>query len=89
MHACFKTYYLLKQKLGSTDAIVGTSDLELKKQTLRYRRCILLAVVGGTPIESPSLARIVADGYLNSVKIWLDEILDTPEGTECHVLPCT
>jgi hypothetical protein len=61
---------------------VGTSDLELKKQTLRYRRCVLLAIVGGTPIESQSLARIVADGYLNSVKIWLDEILATPEGTE-------
>lgn len=74
----------VKQKLGSAEAIVGTQDLELKKQTLRYRRCVLLAVVGGTPIEYPSLARIVADGYLNSVKLWLDEILATPEGTESH-----
>jgi hypothetical protein len=85
-----KYRYPQNQKLGSADAIVGTPDLELKKQTLRYRRCLLLAIVGGTPTESPSLSRIVADGYLNSVKIWLDEILSTPEGTEefiCNHVP--
>ena len=74
------------QKLENVDAIIGPTDLELKKQTLRYRRCILLAVVGGTPIETPSLARVVADGYLNSVKLWLDEILAMPEGTQCRLL---
>jgi hypothetical protein len=70
-----------KQKVENTDKIfVGTVDPELKKQTLRYRRCIVLAVVGGTPIETPSLSRLVVNGYLDSVKLWLDEILSMPEG---------
>jgi hypothetical protein len=79
--SCFDHLFLtFKQKVENTDKIVGTVDPELKKQTLRYRRCIVLAVVGGTPIEAPSLARLVVNGYLDSVKLWLDEILSMPEG---------
>lgn len=40
----------------------------------------MLAVVGGTPIDSNSLASIVLDGYLSSVKVWLADILSPPLG---------
>ena len=45
-----------------------------------YRRCLVLALVGRTPTETPSLVRIVSDGYLNFVKLWLDDVLATPQG---------
>jgi hypothetical protein len=49
---------------------------------LEQRRTILLAVVAGTPKSSASLARILSEGFLNSVKQWLDEVLSSAVG-EC------
>jgi len=46
---------------------------------------VLLAIVGATPTESPSLDRILSDGYLLTVKSWLEEALSSSEGMFCIV----
>lgn len=52
----------------------------IKKNILVYRRCILLAVAGSTPSTHPSVAKVVNGGFLDSVKRWLDQILDGSVG---------
>lgn len=44
------------------------------------RRTILLAVAAGTPADSPTLESVIAEGYLNAVKIWLDDVLQHSVG---------
>lgn len=53
---------------------------ELKKKALDYRRSLILAMVANTPVDYPSVERLLSRGYLNTVKAWLDEILQNPEG---------
>lgn len=53
----------------------SAADEESRKRALILRRCMLLAVAGGTPPDSPSLSQALAKGYLDSVKNWLDDIL--------------
>ena len=65
---------LTPQKAESTEKVPASTD-DLKKAALEQRRCILLAIVGATPGSSPSLERVLSDGYLSSVKSWLDDIL--------------
>ncbi len=48
---------------------------EQKKSLMVQRRTILLAVVAGTPADSPILSRIIDEGYLSAVKMWLDDVL--------------
>ena len=52
---------------------------------LAQRRCIILAVVGSTPTYSNSLEYILSNGFLNTVKLWLDQILSGSVG-ECRLL---
>jgi len=68
------------QKVESIDKITGEASAEIKQKTLDYRRCIILAIVGATPTENPSLELVLSDGYLAAVKLWLDNVLSTPEG---------
>lgn len=71
---------ILLQKLESVDKSLGSEEAEIGKKVLDYRRCVVLAIVGATPTESPSLGRILSDGYLASVKSWLDDIFRNSEG---------
>jgi len=67
------------QKLDGVDKIAADTD-KAKKAVLEQRRTIVLAVVGGTPTDSPSLSHLLAKGYLDSVKTWLDDILSGLDG---------
>lgn len=71
--------FSLMQKAKDVSSIPAPSD-ELKKATLEQRRCILLAVVGGTPSNSPSLTRVLDKGFLVLVKTWLEDILSGSVG---------
>lgn len=53
---------------------------DMKKNLMVQRRTILLAAVAGTPGDSPALEKIIAEGYLNAVKTWLDDILQHSVG---------
>lgn len=45
-----------------------------KKAVLEQRRCLILAIVGSTP-PSKVLEKIVDNGYLTTIKVWLDDVL--------------
>ena len=49
-------------------------------EVIEFRRCIILAIVGLTPAESPSLKAVLDSGYLSEVKKWYDEILQGAVG---------
>jgi hypothetical protein len=51
-----------------------------QNSVLAQRRCIILAVVGSTPTNSTSLEYILSSGFLNTVKLWLDQILSGSVG---------
>lgn len=50
------------------------------KEVLEFRRCIVIGVVGSTPVESASVKAALESGYLNHVKTWYDEILQDKLG---------
>lgn len=69
---------LLPRKLFQMASIldsVATEDIERKKAALISRRCLVLALVGSTPSSVSSLDLILQNGYLSSVKAWMDDIL--------------
>jgi hypothetical protein len=49
--------------------------VESKKAILSQRRCIILAIVGATPSNNNTLASVLQNGFLSTVKSWLDNIL--------------
>lgn len=53
---------------------------DVPKETLEFRRCILLAIVGSTPVESNSLKAVLESGYLSTIKTWYDQILQGSVG---------
>lgn len=55
-------------------------DKDTQTAILVQRRAIILAIVGATPSSSSSLALILRNGYLNSIKSWLDDILSGSVG---------
>lgn len=63
------------QKAQSIENLPSQTDETLKIRSLVLRRSMLLAVAGGTPSDSPSLEQALARGYLDAVKLWLDDIL--------------
>ena len=67
------------QKISCVENI-GSANPASDRRTLDYRRCVVLAIVGATPAESPSVGRILTNGYLDSVKLWLDDTLSGSEG---------
>ena len=68
------------QRVHISDSTAATADPTFKKKIIDYRRCIVLAVVGSTPIESSALASVALDGYISNIKEWLDDILSPPLG---------
>ena len=57
-----------------------TGDKDTQAAILVQRRCIILAIVGATPSSNSSLGRILQNGFLSSMKSWLDEILNGTVG---------
>jgi hypothetical protein len=62
------------QKVESQAAIPAGTD-DQKRGALEQRRCLILAFVGATSSDSKSLEKILINGYLESVKAWLGDIL--------------
>ena len=58
----------------------ATSGDEEKASVLVRRRSILLALCAATPVEATSLRTIIQNGYLTTVKSWLDDILSGSTG---------
>ena len=56
----------------------GTS---IPKENIDFRRCIILAIVGSTPVENANLKAVLESGYLSTVKTWYDQILQGSTGT--------
>lgn len=50
------------------------------KETIEFRRCIILAIVGSTPVENANLKLVLENGYLSTVKTWYDQILQGTVG---------
>ena len=50
------------------------------KEVLEFRRCIVIAVVGSTPVESAPVKMALDSGYLSQVKTWYDQILQGKVG---------
>ena len=71
LFVCFKAF--------CTEKVTPDTD-DPKKNLMVQRRSILLAVVAGTPADSPTLEKVLAEGYLNAVKIWLDDVLEHAVG---------
>ena len=79
----FHSFPSWEQLASSLDSVPG-GDLDIKKVTLVSRRCIILALVASTPSENSSLEVILKNGYLNTVKLWMDDILSGSEGEYFH-----
>ena len=56
------------------------SEGSIPKENLEFRRCIILAIVGSTPVESANLKAVLETGYLSIVKTWYDQILQGSVG---------
>lgn len=50
------------------------------KENIEFRRCIILAIVGSTPVENTNLKAVLESGYLSTVKTWYDQILQGSAG---------
>lgn len=61
--------------------IPGELDLDRKRAAAEHRRCILLALLACTSPNNPTLKKLLANGLLNTVKSWLDDILNGAIGT--------
>jgi len=61
---------------SSIDDPKWTLSDEAKSNILAQRRCILLALIGSTPVTSVVVKGILEGGYLVVVKSWLDDILN-------------
>jgi hypothetical protein len=51
-----------------------------KIAALVSRRCIVLALVGSTPCGNSSLSAVLQNGYLSTVKLWMDDTLSGKVG---------
>jgi len=66
-------------------AIIEMTDSTLinrsiSSHTLSQRRGIILTLIGGTNPESQVLKHILDSGFLNNLKSWLDDILQSKVG---------
>lgn len=63
---------------AATATISGDSDEQ--KAVLAQRRGIILVIIGSTASSNDSLTQILENGFLKTVKSWLDEILSGSVG---------
>ena len=59
----------------SIERASGSSD-DVMKLIVAQRRCVILAIVGSTPSSNGALTNILQSGFLSTVKLWLDDILN-------------
>ena len=74
----FYLQFVFQQALDSLSRIPSDSD-DTKKSFLQARRAVILAVVQQTK-DTKTLEELVDGGYLNAIKLWLDQILDGTVG---------
>jgi hypothetical protein len=72
----------------ATDFPSGQIVDEKTIKLLVQRRSIILAVVGGTPVDNLMLAAVLNHGYLSTVKVWLEDILNKRVGELYFVTRC-
>ena len=53
-----------------------SGDCDTKTSIIISRRCIILSLVSFTPNDTSTLELILQNGYLNVVKLWMDDILN-------------
>jgi hypothetical protein len=68
--------------MASTLDSISTGDIETRKAILIARRSVILALVGPTTPNNVSVDRILMNGYLSTVKSWMDDVLTGSIG-EC------
>ena len=73
------------QTASGTEVVPGSNE-EAKIGNLVARRSIILALVGSTPEGNASVDQILANGYLGTVKLWLNDILKGTVGTFSNVI---
>lgn len=64
---------------SSVDSVSG-DNVETKKAILVARRAMILALIGATPISNSSLDIILQNGYLSTVKKWMDDCVSGSVG---------
>ena len=60
--------------------IPGNIDLEAKAAMLAQRRAVLLSVIGSTPASNEAVATVLNDGFIGTIKAWLDDVLNSVVG---------
>jgi len=65
---------------GSVLDIPGNIDLEAKAAMLAQRRTVLLSVIGSTPASNAAVTSVLNDGFLETIKAWLDDVLNSVVG---------
>jgi len=63
----------LEQTASNQESISGDSDAQ--NAILISRRSIILTLVASTPTENTTLETVLQNGYLSTVKLWMDDIL--------------
>ena len=64
---------------NNTGSIAGDSNN--KNAILISRRSTIVTIIGSTPIENSTLDTVLQNGYLGTVKLWMDDILRGTVGT--------
>ena len=75
----------------SANIMADKIDLAAKCKILMQRRAILLLIIGCTSGGNPVLRRLLTNGLLVDMKMWLDEILTSKVGGVdllLHLLSC-
>ena len=65
--------------MASGDAEID-ADIETRGKVLAQRRCIILAIVGATPSSNSSLHNILQNGFLSTVKSWMNDAMNGSVG---------
>lgn len=72
----FLSYF---QQLAAATATIS-GDSAAQKAVLAQRRSIILVIIGSTTSSNDSLTQVLENGFLKTVKSWLDEILNGSVG---------
>ena len=60
--------------------IPGNIDLEAKASMLAQRRAVLLSVIGSTPASNEAVSTVLNNGFIGTIKAWLDDVLNSVVG---------
>lgn len=85
LHRCLYSIYFYCHTIHSPCILfsIQMTDLDtsgVTKEVLEFRRCVVIAAVGSSPVESASVKAVLDSGYLTHVKSWYDQILQGKVG---------